>query len=188
VHQTITLDGKDIDSKPRLRLFEPGNDRDLLVVENDGYENVTHRRSVFFVEKKFFVILDELLGRPRGNAWLHFQFCPGKAIYDKAVFSVRTGLDGGTNLLVKAMAQPGLELTEEEGRVSFKYGEQEPRPAFRFELRNIKGPVRFVTLLAPYREKVPAASIAAAGAAPGRSTVCRLRVVFEGRTYNLENR
>ncbi|OGJ89711.1 MAG: hypothetical protein A2268_06930 [Candidatus Raymondbacteria bacterium RifOxyA12_full_50_37] len=158
VHQTLTLDGRDIAYAPRLRLFKPDTDTDVLVVENESYEKTTHRRSVFFVKKKYFVLVDELLGEPRGNAWLHFQFPPTTAILDSKALSAHTGFEKGMNLLIQAMPQPGLGLSEEEGRVSFKYASQEPRPALRFEIPQVSAPVRFVTILVPYTGKIPSAS------------------------------
>ncbi len=73
VHQTLTLDNQISAYAPRLRLWKPGSDVDTLVVENASYPGLTHRRAVFFVHKKIFVIVDEALGEAVGNLDLHFQ-------------------------------------------------------------------------------------------------------------------
>ncbi len=174
VHQTLTLDGRDAAYEPRLRLWKPGTDLDVLVVENGSYPGLVHRRSVFFVEKRYFVLVDEALGEAGGNAWLHFQLAPapGDAAVDAGRLSARTGFPDGTNLLVQAMLQPGLGLVEERGVVSFHYGTKEPRPAFRFELEKGAGPLRFVTVLVPYEGPAPAVRAAVSGAsAPGAGTL-----------------
>ncbi len=62
VHQTLTLDGENSGYAPKLLLWKPGDDLDMLVVENAGYEQLTHRRAVFFVDKRYFVIIDEAYG------------------------------------------------------------------------------------------------------------------------------
>jgi heparan-sulfate lyase len=48
-----------------------------LVVENQSYENLAHRRSVFFVDKRYFVIVDEAIGNATGDIDIHFQLAPG---------------------------------------------------------------------------------------------------------------
>jgi heparan-sulfate lyase len=156
VHQTLTLDGRDAAYAPKLLLWKPGADLDTLVVENGSYPDLVHRRAVFFVQKRFFVIVDEALGKAQGNAWLHFQLAPGEAVIDERSLSARTGFPEGTNLLVQAMAQEGLSLVKEEGQVSFEYGKKQPRPAFRFELAKGQKPLRFVTVLVPHEGPAPA--------------------------------
>lgn len=166
VHQTLTLDGRDSQTAPKLLLWRPGADLDTLVVENGSYKNLAHRRAALFVRKKFFVLVDEALGSAAGDVDLHFQLAPGEAVLDKAAQSGRTAFLEGGNVLVRGLAQEGIALEEEEGQVSFKYGTKEPRTAFRFRLKKMadaKG-VRFVTLLVPYEGAEPlAASVALVG-------------------------
>ncbi len=71
----------------RLLLWEPGNNLDILVVENACYENLIHRRVVFFVNKKYFVIVGEAIGEVAGDVDLHFQLAPGDATFDYKFFS-----------------------------------------------------------------------------------------------------
>ena len=54
-------------------------DLTALTVENESYPKLTHRRSVCFVLKRFFVIVDEALGTADGEWRLHFQFGPAEA-------------------------------------------------------------------------------------------------------------
>ena len=160
-HQTLTLNAKNSAYAPKLLLWRPGKDLDLLVVENASYKNLTHRRAVCFVDRKFFVIVDEAFGKATGNIDLHFQLAPGKAVFDNETFSVRTDFADGWNVLVKAVAQKGMKLEQEKGQVSFEYTKKEPRPAFRYrvhkETKEIG--VRFVTLVAPYSGSQPKVSV-----------------------------
>lgn len=159
VHQTLTLDGKDSACAAKCLLWKTGDDLDALVVENQSYKNLAHRRAVLFVKKRFFVIVDDAVGAATGDVDLHFQLAPGEAVFDREMPSVRSASDDA-NVLVRALPQPGMTLEEEEGQVSFHYGNREPRPAFRFRIRKAgPGGVRFVTLVAPYKGNAPAATI-----------------------------
>ncbi|MCK4623902.1 MAG: heparinase II/III family protein [Phycisphaerae bacterium] len=174
VHQTLTLDGNNTDYKPALRLWKPGKDLDALVVENAGYENLTHRRAVLFVKKKFFVLVDEALGKAGGDVDLHFQLAPVEAVFDRKTPLVRTDFKKGANVLIRGMAQKRMSLRKEKGQVSFKYGQKQPRPAFRFRIeKSTRTPaVRFVTLVVPYEGAVPETEVSLVGSpAPGASRI-----------------
>lgn len=110
---------------------------------------------MLFVEKRFFVLVDDALGEACGTAMLHFQLPPGSHQIDAVNFLASTRFDTGTNLLIKALPQTGLTLLPEEGCVSFKYGTREPRPSFRFELKKENQNLRFVTVLVPWKHIVP---------------------------------
>jgi len=159
VHQTLTLDGKNSKYNPRLLLWQPGDSLDILVVENKSYENLTHRRAVFFVDKRYFVIVDEAFGSATGDVGIHFQLAPGAepAIFNRENLTAQSGFNQGWNVFVQTKNQPGVKLEEEEGWVSFKYTEKEPRPAFRYSLKkeSENSNVRFVSLVIPYEKEVP---------------------------------
>jgi heparan-sulfate lyase len=157
VHQTLTLNGENSDYAPRCLLWEPGENLDVLVVENKSYSNLSHRRAVCFVDKKYFVIVDEALGKAKGDVDLHFQLAPGEAIFDQENLSVQTDFADGWNVLVKTIRQPSIRLEEEEGQVSFEYTKKEPRPAFRYRIpKQLASNVRFVTIVYPYQGAPPA--------------------------------
>jgi len=159
IHQTLTLNSENSKYAPKLLLWKPGKTNDILVVENQSYENLKHRRSVFFVDKKYFIVVDEAIGTATGNIDIHFQLAPGAGVpvsnYDN--FSVHSNFSEGWNVLVQTFPQDGLELSEEEGQVSFLYTKKEPRPAFRYRIAKTQADanVRFVTLVAPYDKKLP---------------------------------
>jgi heparan-sulfate lyase len=179
VHQTMTLDLKNASQKKqKLLLWKPGNDLDIVVVENMSYKTLKHRRAILFVKKKFFVIVDEGLGSAAGNASIHFQLAPVEANIDEKGFTGITQYKDGTNLLIRSMAQEGMKLIKEQGQVSFKYGKKEPRPAFRFEISkkgDQKG-VRFVTLIVPFTGPVPDTHIKLEKSAPPGASEVKLTV------------
>lgn len=157
IHQTLTLNGENSKYDPKLVLWKPGKTNDILVVENQSYENLKHRRSVFFVDKKYFIVIDEAIGKATGDVDIHFQLAPGDAVFNYDNFSVHSNFSEGWNVLVQTFPQAGLELSEEEGQVSFLYTKKEPRPALRYRIakKQQDANVRFVTLVAPYDKKLP---------------------------------
>jgi heparan-sulfate lyase len=161
VHQTLTLNGKNTKYAPQLLKWEPGEKHDILVVENDSYDDLSHRRSVFFVDKRYFIIVDEAIGKGLGDVEIHFQLAPGECISDTDDFSFRSNFKDGANVFVCSNKQKGLELIEEEGWVSFVYTKKEKRPAFSYKLKktNAHQVIRFVTLVAPYTEEIPSVEV-----------------------------
>jgi heparan-sulfate lyase len=157
VHQTLTLDDKNLNYEPKLIYWNRSDSLDILVVENKSYENLTHRRAVFFVDKRYFVIVDEAEGSALGDIAIHFQLAPGKAVMNKNDFSFRSDFEEGSNVFVRTTHQEGLEFIEEEGQVSFEYTIKEPRPAFAYKI-NKKNPdkkIHFITLVIPYKSIIP---------------------------------
>lgn len=185
VHQTLTLDNKNSRYHPRLLKWEPGDSLDVLIVENDSYENLTHRRTVLFVNKKYFIVVDDAYGAAIGDVAIHFQLAPGSgnAGFNNANMSVRSNFNGGWNVFVRTNFQEGIILEEEEGWVSFKYTIKEPRPAFSYRLRkeSANKPVRFITLVAPFEDKEPDVIVNAVEEKNSASSSLRLEIIEKGK-------
>jgi heparan-sulfate lyase len=151
VHKTLTLNDRNSRYAPNLLLWSPGEQQDILVIENDSYENLRHRRAVFFIDKKYFVIVDEAIGTATGQTRIHFQLAPGNAVFNEKDRSVWTDFKDSPNVLIRTMPQKGLKLIKEEGQVSFVYTVKEPRPAFVYQIdKSTEKGIRFVTVVAPY--------------------------------------
>lgn len=167
IHQTVTLNGQNSKYAPRQLLWKPGKTDDLLVVENKSYDNLTHRRSVFFVDKRYFVVVDEAIGSAAGDVDLHFQLAPGKVIFNQSALKATSDFPEGWNVVVETIAQKGLKMEEEEGQVSFLYTKKEPRPAFRYRISKTadQANVRFITLVIPYLKEIPKINITSVGKA-----------------------
>ncbi|MBL8991807.1 MAG: alginate lyase family protein, partial [Spirochaetia bacterium] len=161
-HQTLTLGDANSAYAPKLILWQPGKDSDSFIVENASYEGLTHRRSVHFVRKKYFVLVDDAIGAAEGELRLHFQLLPSTAAFDEKNVSVRTDFPDTPNLLVRSVPQKGMRLVREEGQVSFVYTKKEARPAFAYALsKSSKSKrCRFVTVVLPYSGKEPDLQIA----------------------------
>ena len=162
VHQTMTLNGENSKVDGKLLLWHSGDDADAVVVENPSYGSLIHRRTVWFVDRSFFVLLDEAIGDTTGVLDLHFQLAAGPARIDSAGKRAMTSFDDA-NVLVWTSPDAPLTVHEEEGWFAWEYGSREPRKAFRFQ-HDKTASVMFLTLLVPYRGKeAPGVSAELAG-------------------------
>lgn len=193
VHQTLTLNGENSMYNPNLLLWQPGDSLDILVVENKSYEDLTHRRAVFFIENKYFIIVDEAYGAATGDVAIHFQLAPGGgAVFsDGDKYAVRSNFTDGWNVLVRSQPHPDLVLKEEEGWVSFKYTIKEERPAFNYSLKkeSENENIRFVTLVAPFEKKLPDVNVSVMGNNEPGSSILQIEYEVNGKkkqvAYNL---
>ena len=79
MHNTITKEGFNLIEKRAGRHLksETASEYELLVTENEAYSDLTHRRAIFFVARKFFVIVDEAYGANEGKVNLNFNLWGG---------------------------------------------------------------------------------------------------------------
>ena len=157
VHKTLTVDNANIETMDtKCLLWDINSNVEKLVIENPSYTDLKHRRTVFFVDKTFFVIVDEASGDANGNVAVHYQLSEGKVTTDKTNLSVQTLYDDNNNVIVKGFGAKGTSLVEEEGWVSCAYRQKNERPAFAYQLtKTSKEPVRFITVIYPFGNQVP---------------------------------
>jgi heparan-sulfate lyase len=155
-HQTLTLDGRNSAREGHLLQWveDDGQGNAILSVANRSYPYLVHRRTVFFVASRWFVLVDEALGQASGILELHFQLAPGPAQLDSAQKTVRTAWSDGPNVLVWADREAPVVLEEEEAWFSPQHHQKEPMPAFRY--RHLRSaPARFLTVLVPWQSGSP---------------------------------
>ncbi len=153
VHQTLTLDNKDTHIDGKLRLWHTSPKLDALVVENASYEGLNHRRTVWFVDQEFFVVLDEAIGDVAGTLRTHWQPAagPGKLDVDNGTYVTDFPY---ANVLIKS-AYPKKPIIEpEDGWFAWTYGKREPRKTFSVRHPDV-APAAFLTVIAPYRDTSP---------------------------------
>ena len=154
VHQTMTLNLKNIKRIPKFLLWSNSKDLTALAFENKSYENLTHRRTVLFIKKKYFLIYDEALGNAEGDLRIHYQLVPCEYTFDEKDFSVKTDFAKGANLLVKSFPQStGMSMHKEKGLISYKQRQKEKRPAWSYMLKKkaAEKEISFLTALVPYK-------------------------------------
>lgn len=162
VHQTLTLDRRNSDNCPRHLLWFSEAGFECLVVENRSYPRLTHRRTVFFLGGKTFVLLDEAIGDASGIVELHFQFAPGPFELDAARRRASTRFAEGTNVLLAVCPESLIEMIAERGQVSVALNRKQERPALACRHR-LGPPVHFLTQLALFKQQPPATRVAIHG-------------------------
>lgn len=151
VHNTLTLDSKNLETTESKTLkWQPEGDVQVLVTENPHYAGLKHRRTVFFVDGKYFVIVDEAVGDARGTVNLNYNLCEGKVNIDKKTNTLTSAFDGKSNVKLQCFSEKPISLKEKEGWRSKSYRQREPRTAVSFDVDK-KSPeaVRYITVIYP---------------------------------------
>ena len=179
VHNTLTLEGRNLErTDSKCLRWETDGATDIVTVENPSYEGLTHRRTVWFIDRRFFVIADEAFGTAEGEVALHYNLVECDPAEDFAACSAATRFGDGNDLLLKAFGAERME--RREGWVSRTYRQRTERPAYAFTVRKRAGePVRLVTVLLP-------AADAAAQRVEAAWRGDRLQVKIDGKRYNLK--
>lgn len=132
-HNTVTLDGKDLENTcSKTILWQPEGRVQKLVTENPSYSGLTHRRTIQFVDGKRFIIKDELYGDAVGKVALHLH--PGPEA--KQFFRLRV------------KGPRGMVCREEQGWYSESLREKKPRPHLIWEVdKKTNAPIVFTTYI-----------------------------------------
>ena len=164
-HNTLTRNKKDIAEgymNGQLLLQKSEGNVDILVTENQSYADLAHRRAVFFVDKTFFVLVDEGYGEgstPTVN--LTFKLCPTKNevviddTYRELQYGAHTLFADGNNMLFKTFSETGTDFagTNNTSYISEKLGEKTYQRRF-YQVNVTKpenGAARFITVIYPFR-------------------------------------
>lgn len=157
-HQTLTLDDKNmVITKASQNKWKTGNDLDVLTYTNPSYENLNHQRTVLFIDKIWFLVIDRAIGKATGNLGIHFVWREdSKPVFDQNKNRVNTSYADGNNLLIQCLSPNKSKLKEEESFVAYQYQKELKRPAFVFEKSKDEIKTQgFITILYPYNGKTP---------------------------------
>lgn len=133
----------------------------LLVTENQSYANLTHRRAVFFVEDKFFVLVDEGYGNGNSDKInLNFHLLSDAqyvTAYDdlsaSGQFGAHTTFDSN-NLLIRTVAETAQDFSVStvDSNTSNDLGKVTgTRKGYQYTIRKpANGAARFITVLYPF--------------------------------------
>jgi len=170
-HSTITLDGqeqaepagpfrwKQHPSAQPLR-WSVTPSLELAMGSHEAYRRlpdpVRHQRQVLFVERHFWIVIDDLEGAAEHRVDLRFQLAPMQVRQEPGGDGwVRALTPGGRALLVRTFATCPLELAIHTGEmepprgwISLDYGQLQPAPLLVYTGR-APLPMRIVTLLFP---------------------------------------
>ncbi|WP_320982666.1 heparin-sulfate lyase HepC [Bacteroides sp.] len=155
VHNTLMLNNQTIEATESVtKLWKPEGKTQILVTENPSYKDLRHRRSVFFVDNSFFVIVDEAIGKTKGTVNLHYQLCEGRIKLDTQNMSLTTVLKDKSNVKLQCFGPKGMKVVEEEGWYSIAYRQRAKRPAISFNVeKKDDKPVRYITIIYPFKDK-----------------------------------
>lgn len=151
VHNTLTLDNKNLETTESVtKLWKPEGNVQILVTENPSYKDLKHRRSVFFVDQRYFVIVDEAIGNATGNVNLHYQLCDGDVNVDAETFTLSSNFTGDSQMKLQCFTPKKTTMKEEEGWYSVAYRQRTKRTAVSFNTeKREKENVQFITVIYP---------------------------------------
>ena len=154
MHNTLVLNGRNFETTDsKTLLWKPDGDVQILVTENQSYEKLKHRRSIFFVEGKYFVIVDEAVGSARGMVKLHYQMPRRKSSSFPLKMSFNTENEDGSNMKLQCFGPEGMQMEKVFGWVSTEYMKKQKRTNASFNVRKEDGkPVRYITVIVPHNE------------------------------------
>ena len=163
VHNTLTLNDKNLETTESVtKLWQPEGDVQVLVTENPGYKNLKHRRSVFFVDNAYFVIVDEAAGDAKGVVNLHFQMPKGKVANSREDMTFVTQFENGSNMKLQCFGPDGMTMKKEEGWLSTAYRKKVKRMNVSFNVRKDgEDAVRYITIIYPVKDSADAPEMSA---------------------------
>lgn len=189
VHSTLTLNDENmVITKAAQQQWKTAKDMDVLTYTNPSYEQLDHQRTVLFVDRKYFVVIDRAIGAATGTTGVHFQLKENSnPVFDRQQQRVYTTYEDGNNLLIQNLNSGSVSLKEEEGKVSYSYRQELKRPAFVFEKpKQGAAPQTFITVLYPFSgNKPPVISFAEE---PGNSFdagLLRLVITVNGKSRHI---
>lgn len=186
VHNTLTLDDKNLEVRESTPLLWSTSDKlDIAVVETPGYEGLTHRRAVFFVDDAFYVIADEAYGPARGDVAIHYHLLEGTPDENARKLALGTTFGDGNNVTMRVFGADRMERNQ--GWVSREYRHKSERPSYAFRTdKKSDAPVRLITVIYPTADgKTSAHKIDAAYKGRFSPDGAALEVKIDGKKYNL---
>lgn len=152
VHNTLTLDGKNIETtNSKCLLWDISNPAcEILSTENQGYKNLKHRRTVFFIDKSYFIIIDEAIGSAVGTININYQLGEDHVKVDKKNNIIYTDYADGNNIKIEAISDCEFQLCEREGWISYDYGKKNKRYSYSYDIeKEGEETIRFISVISP---------------------------------------
>ncbi len=166
MHNTITRNRANISKREgKLLKKETSTGYELIATENAAYDDLTHRRAIFFVNGKFFVIVDEAYGAFAGPVNLNFKLWGGKGktsdgypesgknvtVIDES--GAHSTFDDGNNIIMKSFSETSdnYKFESNTGYYSNEIGQKTQRYWYRMSVdKQASKAARFITVLYPF--------------------------------------
>ncbi len=226
-HNTLTIMSKTIpDDSMKGKLLQlttktdEATSYDVLVTENPTYTvsgekhlNLTHRRSVFFVNQKFFVIVDEgydTTADHNSNINVNFHLCPienassdvviDEGQKDSHIYGAHTAFSDNNNIMLRTFVETANDYSAsvKTTNTSNDIGQKTERKGYQVTIRKpkiVNGAARFISIIYPINDGAEAANInmtatftdiaddEAAGTFHANGT--SVKVIIDNKEYNL---
>ncbi|MBR5704210.1 MAG: alginate lyase family protein [Bacteroidales bacterium] len=154
-HNVLTLDDRDYDDpQPKVLAWNPDGDKQVLIVEHQAYEGLTHRRRIAFIEEKYFEVVDDVVGPACGRLSLRFGF--GQGSLEQLSDHEFIYRDGDAGLRISISGPEGSVISIDKDWFSEAMHEKHERPVIRLDVPRSPGTgtQRFVTILRPFFEQI----------------------------------
>ena len=152
-HNTLVVNDQDVDKvDSKTILWQPEGDVQVLVTEHPSYKNLTHRRTVFFGDGKYFVIVDEAVGKMKGWVNLHYQMPKGDVPNSREDMHFHSNFEGESNFYLQCFCDDmeQMQMKKEKGWQSSEYQKKVQRIDASFkQKKESDDPVRFITVIYP---------------------------------------
>ena len=195
-HNTLTRELADIAAgRSRGTWLGSGsqNGIDWVSAQNASYADLTHRRTVWMVNREFFVIADAAFGSCSGKTLnLSWHLCKDCVTIDRDIPNVacgaHTAFSDGNNIVMKTFSNTvtGFEALEGTSYCSEHIGERYLRKYYRINVKKASAAAtpRFITVIVPCTDASGtsvSASFTGAFSAGGEA----VSVSVNGKQYNL---
>lgn len=156
-HNAVTLDDRSYDDpKPEVIEWRPlaENGVQRLSVQHQAYEGLSRNRSVYFIEEKFFVIVDEVCGPSTG--YLTLRNCLGQGQLTETSPGNYIYKDGDAGLRILVQGPEGASVSVDEDWYSEAFRERHKRPVIRLDVLRCEQAAKqsFITVLCPFSGEV----------------------------------
>lgn len=191
-HNTLTLDDKPIKDADRngtfLKMEELKGNTAVVVTSNQSYPTLNHRRAIFHVDRKFFVIVDEGVGTASGKVSVNFHLCEGtesEVVYDLDQCGAHTAFADGNNMMYRTFSDSPITAKGFMGKVSENIHVTKERKSYEVNIQKTSDKTaRFITGLLPIDKKL--VDVAAQFTEPYTADKIAVAVTVAGKKYQLE--
>lgn len=190
-HNTLSLNKSNIKSAAGKLLASKEGNTEMVVFENQGYDNFKHRRAVFYVNKKFIVLVDEGIGSAENKVNLSFNLCEGSSsevVVDKENNGVHTAFADGNNIVVRTFANKEVTCSPFTGRIAYLVdGKYNERQSYTIDMdKKADETARYITVIHPVNGSTNATTIDAQFTDQGYSDKgASVKVTVNGIDYPL---
>ena len=165
-HNTLSLGKQNIKKAEGKLLKSEEGATELVVFENQGYDNLKHRRAVFYVNKEFFVLVDEGIGSAEGTVNLSFNLCEGSStevVMDKEENGVHTAFSNDNNIIVRTFANNEITCSPFTGRIAYLVdGNYNDRQSYTIDMnKESNETARYITVIIPVKKSTDINNISA---------------------------